>query len=133
MFPTARNVRSPPQMQVQTVQALTVNAARRNSTLLNPRSYVTEELSKQAPVLIGSTKFEALHDVKNILVTGGAGFMYVNSVAVISKVTGRAKPCLWPLADTDTHLVLAGLCAIWCSHTVTTMSSLSISSTTAQP
>lgn len=48
---------------------------RRNSTILNPRSYVAEELSKQAPVFTGSTNFEALHDVKNILVTGGAGFI----------------------------------------------------------
>lgn len=48
---------------------------RRNSTVLNPRSYVTPELWKQAPVLIGSTKFEPLADAKNILVTGGAGFI----------------------------------------------------------
>ncbi len=49
--------------------------ARRNSTILNPRSYVAEELSKQAPVFVGSTKFAPLPDAKNILVTGGAGFM----------------------------------------------------------
>lgn len=30
---------------------------------------------KDAPVLIGSTKFEPLPDVKNIMITGGAGFM----------------------------------------------------------
>lgn len=30
---------------------------------------------KKAPVLIGSTKFEPLPDVKNIMITGGAGFM----------------------------------------------------------
>jgi hypothetical protein len=30
---------------------------------------------KEAPVLIGSTKFEPLPDVKNIMITGGAGFM----------------------------------------------------------
>jgi dTDP-glucose 4,6-dehydratase len=50
---------------------------RRGSTVLNPRSQVKQELWKQAPVLIGSTKFEPLHDAKDILITGGAGFMYV--------------------------------------------------------
>lgn len=30
---------------------------------------------KEAPVLIGSTKFEPLPDVKNIMITGGAGFI----------------------------------------------------------
>ena len=45
--------------------------------MLNPRSYVKEELWKQAPVFTGSTCFEPLEDAKNILVTGGAGFMYV--------------------------------------------------------
>jgi hypothetical protein len=31
---------------------------------------------KKAPILTGSTKFEPLPDVKNIMITGGAGFMY---------------------------------------------------------
>lgn len=31
---------------------------------------------KEAPVLTGTTKFEPLPDVKNIMITGGAGFMY---------------------------------------------------------
>jgi len=30
---------------------------------------------KSAPILTGSTKFEPLPDVKNIMITGGAGFM----------------------------------------------------------
>lgn len=30
---------------------------------------------KNAPVLTGTTKFEPRPDVKNIMVTGGAGFM----------------------------------------------------------
>jgi hypothetical protein len=30
---------------------------------------------KEAPVLTGSTKYEPLPDVKNIMITGGAGFM----------------------------------------------------------
>ena len=30
---------------------------------------------KEAPVLVGTTKFEPLPDVKNIMITGGAGFM----------------------------------------------------------
>ncbi|KAF2106685.1 hypothetical protein BDV96DRAFT_507445 [Lophiotrema nucula] len=50
-------------------------AGRRDSTILNPRSYVTPQLWKQAPVLKGSTKFEPLVDARNILVTGGAGFI----------------------------------------------------------
>ncbi|KAH8732664.1 hypothetical protein GQ44DRAFT_754241 [Phaeosphaeriaceae sp. PMI808] len=48
---------------------------RRRSTVLNPRCYFKEDLWQQAPVLIGSTKFEPLRDAKNILVTGGAGFI----------------------------------------------------------
>lgn len=32
---------------------------------------------RDAPVLTGSTKFAPLADCKNILVTGGAGFMFV--------------------------------------------------------
>jgi dTDP-glucose 4,6-dehydratase len=30
---------------------------------------------KDAPILTGTTKFEPLPDVKNIMITGGAGFM----------------------------------------------------------
>ncbi|KAI1369071.1 dtdp-glucose-dehydratase [Xylaria arbuscula] len=30
---------------------------------------------KEAPILVGSTKFEPLSDVKNIMITGGAGFI----------------------------------------------------------
>lgn len=30
---------------------------------------------KEAPILIGTTKFEPRPEVKNIMVTGGAGFM----------------------------------------------------------
>lgn len=30
---------------------------------------------KEAPLLTGSTKYEPLDDVKNIMITGGAGFM----------------------------------------------------------
>lgn len=56
-------------------------AGRRGSTILNPKSYVKEELWRQAPVFTGSTKFEPLPDAKSILVTGGAGFMCVHSPA----------------------------------------------------
>ncbi|EMD62923.1 hypothetical protein COCSADRAFT_119751 [Bipolaris sorokiniana ND90Pr] len=48
---------------------------RRSSTVLNPRSYVKEKLWTQAPVFTGSTNFEPLADAKNILITGGAGFI----------------------------------------------------------
>ena len=33
---------------------------------------------KDSPVFKGSTKFEPLQDVQNIMITGGAGFMLVN-------------------------------------------------------
>jgi hypothetical protein len=33
------------------------------------------DIWKHAPVLIGTTKFEPRSDVKNIMITGGAGFM----------------------------------------------------------
>ncbi|KAF1969182.1 NAD(P)-binding protein [Bimuria novae-zelandiae CBS 107.79] len=48
---------------------------RRNSTVLNPRSYLTDDLWKQAPVLTGNTRFKPREDARNILVTGGAGFI----------------------------------------------------------
>lgn len=48
---------------------------RRDSTILNPKSYVTSELCTHAPVLKGTTRFEPLADARNILVTGGAGFI----------------------------------------------------------
>jgi hypothetical protein len=54
---------------------------------LDPRSYVTEDLWKQAPVLTGSTKFEPLSDAKNILITGGAGFMYVDCMGEAGEFT----------------------------------------------
>jgi hypothetical protein len=57
-----------------------IGPGRRGSTVLNPRTYVKQEIWKQAPILAGSTKFEPLHDVQNILITGGAGFMYVGTV-----------------------------------------------------
>ncbi|KAL1603494.1 hypothetical protein SLS60_005081 [Paraconiothyrium brasiliense] len=48
---------------------------RRNSTVLNPRSYLTEDLWEQAPILTGTTHFDPRDDARNILVTGGAGFI----------------------------------------------------------
>lgn len=38
----------------------------------------THQIWKTAPVLIGTTQFEPRTDVRNIMVTGGAGFMYVS-------------------------------------------------------
>jgi hypothetical protein len=53
---------------------------------------------KEAPVLIGTTKFEPLPDVKNIMVTGGAGFMYDDFKPVIeSKLMKR--PADWVLPE----------------------------------
>ncbi|KAI8940400.1 hypothetical protein NX059_004091 [Plenodomus lindquistii] len=48
---------------------------RRNSTVLNPKSYLDQDLWRQAPVLVGKTYFEPRENTKNILVTGGAGFI----------------------------------------------------------
>lgn len=44
------------------------------------RKAETESDFKESPIFTGSTKYEPLPDVKNILITGGAGFMYVQSV-----------------------------------------------------
>jgi hypothetical protein len=41
----------------------------------NGCNYGTPDVWQDAPILIGSTKFEPLPDVKNIMITGGAGFM----------------------------------------------------------
>ncbi|KAL6414790.1 dTDP-D-glucose 4,6-dehydratase [Ilyonectria robusta] len=44
--------------------------------LVNGHHYVQDvNVWKKAPVLTGTTKFEPRPDVKNIMVTGGAGFM----------------------------------------------------------
>jgi dTDP-glucose 4,6-dehydratase len=40
---------------------------------------------KEAPVLIGTTKFDPLPDVKNIMITGGAGFMYVLALIQVNR------------------------------------------------
>lgn len=40
------------------------------------RSYFQEpDIWQQAPVLTGTTQFEPREGVKNIMITGGAGFM----------------------------------------------------------
>jgi hypothetical protein len=78
-----------------TVLGLTPRLGRRSSTVLNPRSYLTEDLWKQAPVLTGTTRFEPRADARNILVTGGAGFM-CDTV------------CAWKILATDSLTALAG-------------------------
>lgn len=67
-------------------QKLNIWSGRRGSTVLNPKSYVKQEIWKQAPILIGSTQFEPLVDSKNILVTGGAGFMYGMRVSYVTEL-----------------------------------------------
>lgn len=42
------------------------------------RRFRDTEIWKEAPVLKGTTKFEPLPDTKNILITGGAGFMFAS-------------------------------------------------------
>jgi hypothetical protein len=65
---------------------------------------------KDAPVLTGSTKYEPLPDVKNIMITGGAGFMYVLSppalwtvplLRAIATASRRADPFYAPLTSID--------------------------------
>ncbi|KAI1143899.1 NAD(P)-binding protein [Hypoxylon sp. FL0543] len=46
-----------------------------SSKTTKPRFFEDHGIWKQAPVLIGTTKYESLPDVKNIMVTGGAGFI----------------------------------------------------------
>lgn len=110
MYPTARMaqcVRYPANAGTSSPDTHSLSA-RRNSTILNPRSYVTEELSKQAPVFTGSTKFAPLDDVRNILVTGGAGFMYVDSMVDVVKVVGCATHCLQTALDANAQAERAG-------------------------
>jgi hypothetical protein len=44
---------------------------------LESRFFVDDGLWKTAPMLTGQTSFEPLPDVRNIMVTGGEGFMFV--------------------------------------------------------
>ncbi|KAM0264103.1 hypothetical protein ACHAQJ_000848 [Trichoderma viride] len=54
----------------------TVKTTLANGTMNGHRSYFQEpELWQQAPVLTGTTHFEPRPDVKNIMITGGAGFI----------------------------------------------------------
>lgn len=51
---------------------------------------------REAPVLTGTTKFAPLPDCKNILVTGGAGFMFVVPplpLSPLSALTDRRSAC----------------------------------------
>lgn len=41
------------------------------------RHFLDSGIWKEAPVLTGTTEFAPLPDCKNILITGGAGFMFV--------------------------------------------------------
>jgi hypothetical protein len=62
---------------------------------------------KESPVLKGSTQFEPLPDVKNIMITGGAGFMYVASQIPLPRCKREALKLTVILHAT---LVPAGLC-----------------------
>lgn len=54
----------------------TVKAALSNGTMNGHRGYCQEpDVWQQAPVLTGTTQFEPRPDVRNIMITGGAGFM----------------------------------------------------------
>ncbi|KAI1261126.1 dtdp-glucose-dehydratase [Xylariaceae sp. FL1019] len=45
------------------------------NTKKNSRYFEDYGVWKEAPILVGSTKFDPLPDVKNIMITGGAGFI----------------------------------------------------------
>ena len=46
---------------------------------------------KESPVFKGSTKFDALPEVRNIMITGGAGFMYAGIIIPLLKRNKLAK------------------------------------------
>lgn len=54
---------------------ITVSAAPASTNGEHNKFFEDYGVWKEAPVLIGSTKFTPLPDVKNIMITGGAGFM----------------------------------------------------------
>lgn len=57
-------------------QAYRANIAAATTSNGHPRRFYQDYgIWKDAPVFTGSTKFEPLPDVKNIMITGGAGFM----------------------------------------------------------
>jgi hypothetical protein len=54
------------------------NTANTTHTSMNgsyTRFFTDFGIWREAPILIGSTKFEPLPGVKNIMITGGEGFM----------------------------------------------------------
>lgn len=46
---------------------------------LESRFFIDNGLWRDAPMLTGQTSFEPLPDVRNIMVTGGEGFMLVHN------------------------------------------------------
>ncbi|QPH16537.1 hypothetical protein C2857_001206 [Epichloe festucae Fl1] len=59
----------------ETVPSIPHDVANGNAADGSPKHLQILDVWKQAPVLKGSTSFEPLPDVKNIMVTGGAGFI----------------------------------------------------------
>jgi hypothetical protein len=64
-------------------------------------------------VLTGSTKCEPLPDAKNILVTGGAGFMYVDCMGEAGEFAGCATHQAGNSMNADASAEHVGLPAIW--------------------
>jgi hypothetical protein len=60
------------------LQSLLANSSAKAPLINGRRHNFFEDFGvwKDAPVLVGTTKFTPLPDVKNIMITGGAGFMY---------------------------------------------------------
>lgn len=53
----------------------TTGAYGRATARRTSQSLPDPDICLRAPLLLGTTKFEPRHDVKNIMITGGAGFM----------------------------------------------------------
>lgn len=64
-------------------------------------------------MLTGSTKFEPLPDAKNILVTGGAGFMYVDCMGKAGECASCATHQAGDKTDANASAERVGLSAIW--------------------
>lgn len=63
------------------------------------------DIWQDAPVLIGSTRFEPRADTKNIMITGGAGFMY-DFTKLIDMLTFSLihTQCIMVCKTHDSHL-----------------------------
>lgn len=76
MAPGTSNKRSAPSSQPTPAPLSKRHHTDEAATAAN-RHLLDSGIWREAPVLTGTTRFAPLPDCKNILVTGGAGFMFV--------------------------------------------------------